>query len=151
MHQHLRRSESVARMSAYTMWVDEEKKNVRTLWRSMFKHGGLPVAKAQHRKRRSKHISEAVNLCPGVGGLLALFVPWKNKSFNAGTISDSVPGVSEYFCSILKICFSFPICLLRQGHLCLVIERESSRAHIEHRRELCSLQRIKSWCTCHPT
>lgn len=110
----------------------------------MFKHGGLPVAKAQHRKHRSKHISRAVNLCPGVGDLLALLVPRTNKSFNAETISDSVSGVSEYFCSILKICFSLPICLLRQGHLCLVIERESSIAHIELRRELCPLQQIKS-------
>lgn len=127
----LERIESVACMTPTQCELMKRRWTIRHFGRSMFKHGDLPLVKAQHRNQRSKHISEAVNLCPGVGDPLAPFVPWTNKSFNSGTILDSVSGVSEYFCCILKICFSFSICLLRQRHLCLVIVRESSRAHID--------------------
>lgn len=119
-------------MSACELWADEE--------RSI---GTLPEDRCSNTVacRWQKHnignvgantLVKQLIFAPLLLDLLALLVPWTNKSFNAGAVSDSVPGVIEYFCSILKICFSFPICLLRQGHLCLVIERESLPEHISN-------------------
>lgn len=77
------------------------------------------LTKAQNRRSGSKHISDAVSLCPSVAGPIGPVVPWTNLSFHGGTISDIVLGVIGYVCSTMKIHFSFLICLLRQWHLCL--------------------------------